>query len=74
MISGIQLHRLLQQSRVKDDGCNAAGILAVPVRFGPAVCGQFDIGVLQDVILEVLNRPFSANKKERIPIIQHAHL
>ena len=70
----IQFCRLLQQLRVDLDGCDAAGILAVPVRFGPAVCGQLHIGVLQDVVLEVLNRPFPANKKERILIVQHTHL
>lgn len=76
MFSGVQFHlcRLFQQLRVKLDGCDAAGVLAVPVGFGPAVCGQLHMGMFEDVVLEVLNGPLPANKKERILIVQHTHL
>ena len=68
VFSGVQLHfrRLFQQLRVKLDGCDAVGVLAVPVRFGPSVFGQLHIGMFEDVVLEVLDRPFPANKKERL--------
>ena len=66
--------RLFQQLLVKLDGRDTAGVLAVPVGFGPAVCGQLYMGVFEDVVLEVLNGPFPANKKERILIVQHTHL
>ena len=54
MLSGVQFHlrRLFQQLRVDLDGCDAVGVLAVPVRFGPAVCGQLHIGVFQNVVLD----------------------
>ena len=76
VFSDVQLHlrRLFQQLRVKLDGCDAVGVLAVLIRGGPAVCGQLYIGMCQDVVLEILDGPLPANKKERIPIIQHTHL
>ena len=48
--SGVQFHFccLFQQLRVKLDGYDTMGVLAVPVRFGPAVCGQLHMGMFQD--------------------------
>ena len=71
--SNIQFHRLLQQLRVDLSGRNAVGVLTVPVRFGPAVCGQSHIGVFQNVVLEVLDVPLPANKKKRVLVVQHTH-
>ena len=55
MFSGVQFHlsRLFQQLRVRLDGRDAAGILAVPVRFGSAVRGQLHMGMFEDVVLEM---------------------
>ena len=76
MFSGvlfIRFRRLLQQFLVKLDGRDAVGVLAVPVRFGPAVCGQFHVGVFQNVVLEVLDGPLPTDKKKRILVVQHTH-
>ena len=48
-------------------------LLAVPVRFGPAVCGQFHVGVFQNVVLEVLDGPLPTDKKKRVLVVQHTH-
>lgn len=69
----ILFHCLLQQLLVKADRHDAVGILTVPVWFRPAVCGKFDIGMLEDVILEVPNGPLPADKKKRVLVIQHTH-
>ena len=75
VLSGVQFHlrRLFQQFRVKLDRSDAAGVLPMPVRLGPSVCGQLHIGVFQNVVLEVLNRPLSTDKKKRILVVQHTH-
>ena len=39
-----------------------------------SVCGQCQIRVLQQVVLEIQNRAFSADKQDRIPVIQQSHL
>ena len=59
----ILFHCLLQQLLVKADRHDAVGILTVPVWFRPAVCGKFDIGMLEDVILEVPNGPLPRTKR-----------
>jgi len=69
----IRFRRLLQQFLVKSDGRDAVGVLAVPVRFGPAVCGQLHVGVFQNVVLEVLDGPLPTDKKKRVLVVQHTH-
>ena len=60
--------------RVEPDGGNAPGILAVPVRFRPAIRSEADIGVLENVVLEVHHGPLAPDEHQRVAVIQHTHL
>lgn len=60
--------------RIEPEGSNAPGILAVPVRFRLAVRSEADIGVLENVVLEVHHGPLAPDEHQRVAVIQHTHL
>ena len=43
------------------------------IGFGLSVRGEGHIGVLEDVVFQVLYRAFAPNKKKRVAVVQHTH-
>ena len=40
---------------------------------GLSICGEGYIGVLENVVFQVLHRAFAPNKKKRVAVVQHTH-
>ena len=38
-----------------------------------SICGEGRIGVLEDVVFQILHRAFAPNKKKRVAVVQHTH-
>ena len=74
VIFHFQLRSLIEKFRRECNGSKASGILSVLISRRTAVGGIADIGMLQNVILEILNGTLTPDKQKRIPVIQHAHL
>ena len=48
----LEFRSLCQQLRGEGKGCDAARVLTVDVGLSLSICGEADIGVLQDVVLK----------------------
>ena len=38
-----------------------------------SVCGEGHIGVLENVVFQILHRALASNKKKRVAVVQHTH-
>lgn len=64
----------LQLFQIDGNGSKAQWVGAVLIRLRFAVCCQRHIGVLQNIVLQILHRSLTPDKQESVPIVQHPHL
>ena len=70
---GVLGNRLFQLFQVDGNSGNAQRVCAVLVGLSLSICGEGYIGVLENVVFQVLHRALAPNKKKRVAVVQHTH-
>ena len=70
----IPLGSLIQQALIQGDGSKAAAVPIVLIEFSAALRGQMIVRMLGQIILPILNGPFSTNEQQRSIIVEGTHL